>query len=139
MKKIEELTKEDCQKFLLEVFGDKNILFNRLILKADLSVEESCGIEYNVKNELSPDTNQKFIISFSNPDFLSWLYKNDFDLTDPLYQLKFDFAEVDEANSALFEFAMGVNKIMMHSSIDENDAERLNEIKSLQKELIYKL
>jgi hypothetical protein len=142
MRKIEELTKDDCRKFLMETFENKNIEFSRLIFRPDFTADESCGIEYNVKNGISSINEQKYVVSFSNPEFLMWLYKNGIDITMPLEQLKYDFAEIDEANSVLFEFAMGVSKIVTsHSTSAENDedVEKLNEIKSLQKELINKL
>jgi hypothetical protein len=153
MKSIEDLTREDWQDALRVLFDNNSIEYSRTILKPDYNIDESCGIEYSVNNELMPLHKQKCMISFSNPELLAWLYENDVDLTLPLQQLKFDFIDLDETNSILFEFVMGVNKIIndfseCHLKPEETVilhemgpvlAEELNKIKELQKELINKL
>lgn len=136
MKKINELTKDECQDFLNETFDDDSIDFNRLIFDPDFTDDESCGIEYSVSPE-----NKKYIVSFSNPDLITWLYKHDYDLFWPLQQLSVDYTEIDETNSILFEYAMNVNKIVNTYTLPESndELEKLNEIKHLQKDLIGKL
>jgi len=152
MKKIEELTKEECQEFLVEMFDNPLIEFSRIIMDPDFSKDESYGIEYFITNELKPENKQKYIVSFSNPFLLKWFYKHDIDLTMPLETLKYDYTDMDETNSVLFEFAMGVNRVINEyaaggiikdravlQEMGPVFAEELNEIKGLQIELINKL
>jgi len=130
---------------------DESADFIRLILEPDFSKDETIGIEYSIKNDLAPSLTKRYIISFSNPDLLIWLYNNDFDLTEPLNQLRYDYTEIDETNSVLFEYAMNTNRIISSYSVLENDesvgpmdsylmkSRGLDQIKGLQKELINKL
>jgi hypothetical protein len=146
MKTIEELTKDECQEFLTENF-EGSVEFSKLIFDPNFADDESYGIEYTIVPE-----NKKYIVSFSNPDLLIWLYKHDFDMIRPLRQLAVDYTEIDETNSVLFEYAMNINRVMNDYSnanvVNERAvlqelgplfAEEINKIKELQKELISKL
>jgi hypothetical protein len=101
MKNFNELTPEDCQSFLYELFEDEQVLFKRIIEEKT----EDPGIEYETHDSM--DT-----ISVSNPDLLCWMYKNNVDLTMPLNNLKYEYNEMDEMNSVLFEYVMEINKIL---------------------------
>ena len=150
MKKIEELNKIDWQDFLDRMF-DNTVEYSRTILSPNYGKDESCGIEYLHKSELISTIHQKNIISFSNPELISWLYEHEVDLTLPLKQLKYDFIDLDETNSVLFEFVMGVNKVMKDIPVSDSNnkpfleemgpvyADELNLIRKLQRELISKL
>jgi hypothetical protein len=133
MKKIEELTKDECQIFLNEIFDD-GVEFS--------DINES-GIEYTVKGN-------KRLLTFSNPELLILLYENDIDLTKPLEQLRCDYMEMDETNSTLFEYVMEVNgvinnvdpvfeSIAMKEVADEWRSDEFRKIRKLQKDLISKL
>lgn len=132
MRKIEELKKDDCQIFLDKIF-DSNVKFNKLNLECQ-SIDE-CGIEYvfNDKNGLVP---------FSDPDLITWLYNNNFDISIPLFQLKVLYAEMNEINSTLFEYAMNVSDISK-VKFDGNDIlgyiREIEKINNLRKELINKI
>lgn len=119
MKKIEELTSEECQIFLNEMFEDINAKFERIILDP---LNEKTGIEYSVE---SMDMG-KCYIPISNPDLLIWLYKQDVDITEPLNYLKYDYNEMDETNSILFEYAMEIGKEI------QKEREHLYLIKGIQ-------
>ena len=150
MKKIEELNNVDWQDFLTRMF-DNTVEYSRTILSPNYSKDESMGIEYFHENELASTIHQKNIISFSNPELISWLYENEVDLTLPLKQLKYDFIDLDETNSVLFEFVMGINKVMKEIPVPDTNntpllqemgpvyANELNSIRKLQRELIGKL
>ena len=128
MKRIEDLTKEDYQTFLDKMF-ENSVEFNRLILTEE---DNERGIEYKVKKGL-----HKGIVSFGDPELVEWLYKKEIDITMPLELLKLNYMEIDETNSTLFQFVMGVTRIM---NIDNLwDEEKYSEIGDLQKELISKL
>jgi hypothetical protein len=143
MKKFNELTPEDCQSFLDELFEDDQITFKRVI--DEPTMDETPGIEYTTHEQ--SDT-----ISISNPELLTWMYQNNVDLTQPLENLKYEYTEMDETNSILFEYAMEINKIIKEYSniLDMNNtallqemgptyAKDLDAIMRLQKELINKL
>lgn len=142
MKRIEELTLDECQTFLDQMF-DNSVEFNRIIFENDCI--DGCGLEYKVKSH-----DQLGFVSFSNPDFISWLYDNDIDISFSLKQLKFDYNELDETNSILFEYAMKINGVVEKYkpdffNQDHNIGEymiksaALDEIKLIQKDLISKL
>lgn len=148
MKSLTELTKEEYQSFLNDIF-DGSVEYNGLKLESN-----NDGIEYLFKSDESVR-----LISFSNPELISWLYKKDVDITIPLKQLKYDYVEMDESNSILFEYAMDVNRLIndkyyegMQKHADGiKDAtiattmklallnEKFSEIKDLQRELISKM
>ncbi len=141
MKRIEDLTREDCQEFLNEMF-DNSVEYTKTIYEADEI--ESCGIEYNAKDDVTPCHNEKCLVSFSNPELISWLYKHDVDLTTPLQQLKYDYIEMDETNSILFEYAMNINKVLNENIPDDlyqgqGNKKKIERIKETQKDLISKL
>lgn len=143
MKKFNELTSEDCQNFLDELFEDEHVIFKRVV------EEDSPGIEYDA-HEYTDN------ISISNPELLCWMYKNKVDLTIPLNNLKYEYNEMNETNSVLFEYAMDIKKILNeYSDVFNTKRESKNEffdqemgptyakeiemIIKLQKELITKL
>lgn len=154
MKRLDELTKDECQEFLDEIFEDEKVKYNKMIFDSTEGDIDCCGIEYQYENE------SKSIISFSNPELIKCLYKHDVDLTIPLKQLQVDFIDMDETNSILFEYVMGVNRILTNTPksmelttlvegllyekldqevINDIEAERTREIRKLQKDLISKL
>lgn len=133
MKTFEELTPDECQTFLNEMFEDVETKFEKLILEPN-----DMAIEYSVKS-INMD---KCYLSFSNPDFLLWMYKHDFDITSPLKYLKYEYNEMDETNSILFEYAMEVGRIIQnsHKEFDyEQTDHTLIEIEKLQKDLVKKI
>ena len=147
MKLIEELTKEECQTFLNEMF-DESVEFERIIFDGDCT--DGCGIEYKTKRRINEDKQNIGIVSFSNPELIAWLYENEIDITIPLKQLKIDFIEMDETNSTLFQYAMEINEIVSKYKTDKYNESHdignymmksaaLDEIKQLQKDLIKKI
>jgi len=145
MKKIEELTPEECQSFLDELFEDVDTKFENIIINPKPG--ESMGIEYSID---SMDMN-KCYISISNPDLLIWLYNNNVDISVPLEQLKYEYNEMDETNSVLFEYAMEIGRIIQKENaewkkIDEKTMykskftkEKYEAITKIQKDLINKI
>ena len=145
MKKINELTKEDCQDFL-------NLYIN--LKEKDEKVNYIKDTKIEIKDFIINEESRSGIIKYSlndaheytmpicNPYFIEWLYKNDIDITIPLNQLKCDYDELDETNSILFEYAMDVNKILkdaQQANKDLIDIDQINKMKKLQKEMINKL
>lgn len=141
MKKLNELTKEDCQSFLDELFEDSNAEFKDLILPE--SNEMISGIEYSIKSE-DFDGGDRYV-SISNPELLTWMYEHDVDISTPLTQLKYEYNEMDETNSILFEYAMEIGKILNEPQAPEarysgsEEKEKIKKIKDLQKSLINKI
>ena len=138
MKRLNELTIDECQIFLNEIFEDDNVKFNKMIFETNKEGDIGCGIEYQYENE------HKNVIPFSNPDLITCFYKHDVDLTIPLKQLRVDFIDMDEKNSILFEYAMDINKVLrQHGPINKTFREAfysgMDKIEKLQKELIDKL
>jgi len=78
------------------------------------------------------------------------MYKNEVDISTPLNDLKYEFNNITETNSVLFEYAIEINKIVNDynfcGKIDIDKivlqemgpilAEELNKIKNLQAELV---
>lgn len=143
MKKLEELTNEVCQKFLdLSNSGKK-------FLKLELNENEK-GIMYQMDEKID-------LIPFYNFDLINWLYENEYDITLPLKELEYEYVELDETNSILFEYAMGVNMALYKEPLEEIDSgynnvnigidtsrlsssnKIIEKIKKLQQELIEKI
>jgi hypothetical protein len=155
MKQLEDLTKDECQKFLDNLFEEENVEYIRMVFESENKNIDCCGIEYNIKNELDSKWQHTRIVSFSNPELIIWLYKHNVDITIPLKHMMFDFIDMDETNSILFEYVMSVNKIINeYLSIKPVDSVNetaflqemgpifvtgINKIKRLQKDLIKKL
>lgn len=137
MKKIEELTAEDCQSFLNELFEDVDTKFEKFTTLPSESNE--MGIDYSIK---SMDMN-KCHISISNPDLLIWLYHNEIDMTIPLKQLKYEYNDMDETNSILFEYAIEIGRIIQKEHYSTDKRENLNmimeSIEKIQKDLVNKI
>jgi hypothetical protein len=140
MKQIKDLTKDDCQMFLNEMF-DNSVEFVEIIFDG-VCIDE-CGIKYKVKSTINDEESYVGIVPFSNPDIIIWLYKNDIDINVPLKLLKIDFIEMDETNATLFQYAMSVNNILNEHPNDlifpTIDANQLDKIRKIQKELISKI
>lgn len=123
MKNLGELTNDECQDYLRNTFGD-DAKFIRLI--SDSKDIDANGIEYELSDKYKFNESKR-VLYFSNPDVISWLYKNDVDISLPLKQLKSEFIDLDETNSILFEYAMEVNKILTkEKKIDERTEDTLS-------------
>jgi hypothetical protein len=147
MKKFEELTPEECQSFLNELFDETDTEFKQLITQP----EENMGIEYSVKSEDFDGGHCH--VSITNPELLTWMYQHEVDMIMPLTRLKYDYIEMDETNSVLFEYAMEVGKIINeYTSSDRPEypnpllhemgpvyAKDLEAIVKIQKDLINRL
>jgi len=150
MKKIEELTNDECQSFLNELFEDVDIKFEKIITEPNQ--DDTMGIEYSIE---SMDMKNCYI-SVSDPDLLIWLYNNDVDISVPLEQLKYEYNEMNETNSILFEYAMEIGRIIQKDAEEPKNLnwqethdklmtlgnpikEKYDEIKKIQKDLINKI
>lgn len=123
MKKFEEITLEDYQSFLKNKFNDNFVYINS---------------SNSIKNEITYKINDKIgTLSFSDPDFILWLYEKEYDITSPLKNLILDYIEIDEFNSVLFEYAMEVNRLI--NKTNNSDNFKIKEMKKIQKELAYKI
>lgn len=140
MKNLKELSNEDYQSFLDTMFD--SVEYTGLIFETEDINIDSCGLEYVKKDDSSK---LKRILSFSNPELIIWLYENDADLSIPLRQLKYDYVEMDEINSILFEYAMNINRVLNKNLVvnevyqGQEEKHKIEAIKNIQKELISKI
>ena len=137
MKNLNELTNEEYQSFLDGIFD--GVEYTGLVFETDSVNIDCCGVEYKMKDKI------KRILSFSNPELIIWLYSKEVDLSIPLRQLRYDYVELDETNSILFEYAMDINRVLTKDLVSDarfsgsEEIEKIKAIKTIQKELVSKI
>jgi hypothetical protein len=106
MKQLEEIKIDQWQTFINQITQDDTVVTQVLTSEDDLMLNKIIYV-YQRDGENITDS-----VSFSNPDLISVLYKNNIDITMPLNQLKYDYIEMEKTNTTLFEFVMEINRII---------------------------
>jgi hypothetical protein len=106
MKQLNEIKIDQWQTLINQIRQDDTVVTQVTVDNNDLMLNE---IKYVYQKDGENVTDS---VSFSNPDLISLLYENDIDITMPLNQLKYDYAEMEKTNTTLFEFAMEINRVI---------------------------
>ena len=133
MKKIKDLTPEECQGLLDKLFKDVKATFKRIV-EFDTYPGMEYVIEIKEKKLLNEQTNT---IYFDDPDLITLLYENNIDIKEPLDKFKFEFLQLDELNSTFFEHIISTVKILDDDK--ENDSWKVEKMKQLRKKLAGEL
>lgn len=134
MKRINEITTNDCQKILVELFGKSKAHFEDLIeLNGNVK-----GIRYTLPNKIyTPENKQTFSLIFNDPEVLPKLYHMEYDISEPLNEMRHEYLEMDELNNIFFEHITSIEEILNDKKIT-ND-EKIEELIKLRGELAKKI
>lgn len=124
MRKLEEVKNEEWQTFLDTIVEGST--FTQTIVNDTFADMNGIEFIYEYEGESVSD-----ILPLCEPRLIMKLYESDIDITLPLKQLNVIYTEMDKTNAVLFEYAMGVNRILEMYENSEDIQLKLNEIEKL--------